>query len=95
MTETLHKLRSTVAELEAELAALENVDDQTRAILEQAARDILTVVERGLPGDSAGESTAESTLERLRTATHEFGQTYPTLTGILGRLINGLGQMGI
>jgi chromosome segregation ATPase len=91
MTETIEKLKSTLAELEVELQALENVDDETREVLEQAALEIAAAIERAEPGESAPESL----LDHLRAATVQFEESYPTLTGILTRLVDGLGQMGI
>ncbi len=43
-----------------------------------------------LPSDSQ-----DSLIERLSSAAHQFESSHPTLTGILSRLIDGLGQMGI
>jgi len=91
MTETIEKLKSTVAELETELQALDNVDDETREVLEQAALEILAAIDRAEPGESAPESL----MDHLRAATQQFEESHPTLTGILSRLIDGLGQMGI
>jgi hypothetical protein len=91
MTETIEKLKSTVAELEAELQALENVDAETRVVLEQAALEILAAIERAEPGECAPQSL----MDHLRAATQQFEESHPTLTGILSRLVDGLGQMGI
>jgi hypothetical protein len=94
MTESLEKLKSTVAELEAELLALhdaDSLDRETRLVLEQAAAEILTAIERIEPGQGAPQSL----LDHLRDATVQFEESHPTLTGILSRLIDGLAQMGI
>jgi len=34
-------------------------------------------------------------MDHLRAATQQFEESHPTLTGILSRLVDGLGQMGI
>jgi hypothetical protein len=34
-------------------------------------------------------------LDRLHAAAQEFEESHPTVTGILSRLIDGMGQMGI
>ena len=91
MTESLDKLKTTVAELEAELQAMEDLDDETRLVLEQAALEILAAVDRHEPGSDAPQTL----MDRLRIATQQFEESHPTLTGILSRLIDGLGQMGI
>lgn len=94
MPESLEKLKFAVAELEAELQALQDadrVDRETRQLLEQAATEILTAIERIEPGERAPQSL----LDHLRDATVQFEESHPTVTGILSRLIDGLGQMGI
>jgi hypothetical protein len=48
------------------------------------------LLDENLPSD-----TPESVIERLQLAAHQFENSHPTLTGILSRLIDGLGQMGI
>jgi len=91
MTEHIDRLKSTVAELEAELRTLEQLDTDTRAVLEQAVLDILAA----LHAAASGERAPQSLLDRLHAAADEFEETHPTVTGILGRLIDGLGRMGI
>ncbi len=91
MTEYTDRLKSTVAELEDELRSLEHVDNETRAVLEQAVLDILAALHAAAPGERAPQSL----LDRLHDAAEEFEESHPTVTGILGRLIDGLGRMGI
>jgi Domain of unknown function (DUF4404) len=91
MTENLDRLKSTVTELEDELRSLEHVDSETRAVLEQAVLDILAALQAAAPGERAPQSL----LDRLHAAAEEFEESHPTVTGILGRLIDGLGRMGI
>lgn len=91
MTEYTDRLKSTVAELEDELRSLEHVDNETRAVLEQAVLDILAALQAAAPGERAPQSL----LDRLHDAAEKFEESHPTVTGILGRLIDGLGRMGI
>ena len=91
MTEQIDKLRSTVAELEDELRVLDRVDGETRAVLEQAVLDILAALHAAAPGERAPQSL----LDRLQAAAQEFEESHPTVTGILSRVIDGLGRMGI
>jgi chromosome segregation ATPase len=91
MSEHVEKLKATLAELEQELHSLESVDHETREVLAQAARDIEAVLSDG----ERGEAEDPSLIDRLGHAAQEFEGSHPTLTGILSRLIDGLGQMGI
>ncbi len=91
MTEQIAKLKSTVAELEDELRSIDPGDAETRALLEQAVLDILAALHTAAPG----EQTPQSLLDRLHAAAQEFEESHPTVAGILSRLIDGLGQMGI
>ena len=91
MTEQIAKLKSTVAELEDELRLIDPVDAETRAVLEQAVLDILAALHAAEPGERAPQSL----LDRLHAAAQEFEESHPTVTGILSRLIDGMGQMGI
>lgn len=91
MPERMEKLKAVVAELEQELRSLETLDDETCEVLEAACREI----QAALNPDEPGELETESLVGRLNDATHEFEGSHPTLTGIISRLIDGLGQMGI
>ncbi len=91
MTEPIDKLRATVAELEHELQSVETLDAEARAALEQAVADILVALGKAAPGQRAPQSL----VDRLHAAAQEFEGSHPTVTGILSRLIDGLGQMGI
>jgi len=87
----LEKLRNTVAELDDDLRSLEEVDEQTRMLLEQAAADILTTLHKG----HESEAEAQSFAERLKDSVREFEADHPTFAGVLERLIISIGQMGI
>ena len=91
MTEQIDKLKATVAELEAELQSLGTLDAETRSVLEQVVLDILLALHKAAPG----QRPPQSLVDRLQAAAQEFEDSHPTVTGILSRLIDGLGQMGI
>jgi chromosome segregation ATPase len=91
MSEHLDKLRATVTELESELHSLQTVDEDTRQVLQQAMQEIRTALHE----EEAAERQRHSLTERLQDAAHEFEGSHPALTGLLTRLIDGLGQMGI
>lgn len=91
MSEQLDKLRVTLDELERELASLEEVDPQTREVLEQAHREIQAALDKR----DASQIESESLIERLREAEQEFESSHPTLAGVIMRMVNSLAQLGI
>lgn len=106
MADSIEKLKEIVRELEDELHELSAVDEQAAELLQEAVREIQTVLQsRQLDARSAVEresldedlqpDASETVIDRLNRAAHQFENSHPTLTGILSRLIDGLGQMGI
>ncbi len=105
MSEHIEKLRTVVRELEDELHSLEDVDQQAREVLQEALREIQIVLQRQQtdspatrepePEASAAPADSESVLDQLRESAYEFEGSHPTFSGVLMRLIDGLGQMGI
>ena len=89
MPERIEKLRSTLKELEEELGNLSSFDEATRQMLEEAATEIKTALRK------EGQFESESVVERLRTAEEKFQASHPTLSGVVGRIIDALGQLGI
>jgi chromosome segregation ATPase len=92
MPDRLEKLRTALAELERELASVEEVDDDLRARLEAVRGEIS---ERLEAGDTQQEWQPHSLIQRLTAAEQEFEGAHPTIGGILRRLIDGLAQLGI
>jgi chromosome segregation ATPase len=90
MPDRLEKLRATLHELEAELKGIDSLDDATRKELAEAAVEITMVLTRGQRSEQTDE-VAGSLRERLE----EFEASHPQLALIVGRLIDGLGQLGI
>jgi hypothetical protein len=91
MSEHARKLRATLAELEDELRSLPSVDEETRAVLEEAAEEIQSALRTEQPTPLRRQSL----MDRLTTTAKQFEGSHPNLTGILSRLVDGLGQMGI
>jgi len=90
MPDRLDKLRTTLAELEAELRGLDSIDDATRDVLADAAAEIAATLRRGKRSPETKQ--AESSLKGQLA---DFEASHPQLAGILTRLIDGLGQLGI
>ncbi|MGE0607087.1 MAG: DUF4404 family protein [Pirellulales bacterium] len=91
MSELHDKLRQTVAELHAELAALPKVDPEARAVLEGALHDI----QQAMNADGGQSAEGASLIARLKQASDSFQESHPTLTGSVGSVIDALGRMGI
>jgi hypothetical protein len=90
MPDRLEKLRATLHELEAELRDIDSLDDETRKELAEAALEITRALARGERSEQTDE-VAGSLKDRLE----EFEASHPQLALIVGRLIDGLGQLGI
>lgn len=90
MPERIEKLRATVTELEAELASLAELDEATRALLEEAVSELQSTLAK-TPADIEPHSLTE----RLTESAEAFEQSHPTLYGIVKRTIDALAQMGI
>lgn len=91
MPERFERLRHVLDELERELAAPEPLDAESRGVLAEAAREIQVALHQR----DSGTLAAESLTERLRDAEQRFEASHPTLSGIVLRMIDALGQMGI
>jgi ABC-type transporter Mla subunit MlaD len=91
MSEAQAKLRSTIQQLHRELESIEQVDEDVQQLLQTAVDDIHQALQHG------AESTEESShiSGRLREAAQHFEDSHPTLSGIIGSLIDTLSRMGI
>lgn len=90
MSDRLDKLRAAFTELEAELRSLDSLDDATREELASAAAEIAASLRRGKRSEAARR--AEDSLQGRLV---EFEASHPQLAIIVGRLLDGLAQLGI
>ena len=90
MPDRIEKLKTTLRELEAELASIDSLDEETRAALEAAMEEIGQRLRK-----RDYHAQADSLTARLQDAAGEFETSHPTLFGIVTRTIDALGQMGI
>jgi hypothetical protein len=98
MPDRMEKLRAAVEELERELHSLDQVDPETRLLLEEAHREIQGALAARQPENVEARLRAAppgSLAGRLEEAAQRFEATHPTLAGVLERLVNGLAQLGI
>ena len=91
MTDNLEKLRATLRELKQELQSLDTMDVQTRQSLE----DVMHEIDSSLHESNEIGDQHHTLVERLKEAAQGFEDSHPTLFGIVGRIIDGLGQIGI
>jgi signal transduction histidine kinase len=70
---------------------LDTVDDHTRRLLTEAMDEIRAA----LHAEESSELESASLADRLGQVAQAFEESHPTLAGILSRLLDGLGQMGI
>ena len=92
------KLKTTLAELHAELSGAKQVDPETRRLLREALAEIqeaLAAAESTPAAERAAASSDEGIGERLQTAAAKFEATHPTLAGLIERLTDLLGAAGI
>jgi uncharacterized protein YhaN len=92
MPERVERLRSLVRELEAELAAIDTNDAESQQALAETLRELRQALQ-----SRGGEPTlpSDSIVERLRSAEEDFQITHPTISGLVVRMIDALGQLGI
>jgi hypothetical protein len=92
MSERVDKLKSLVKELEAELATLDTVDAESQQALIETLRELRTALSSRVGAESLSSDTV---VERLRDAEENFQVSHPTISGLVVRMIDALGQLGI
>jgi hypothetical protein len=96
MPDPIERLRVTLAELETELGEIDSLDPASRARLQEVADEISTALRRSDPDLQGLKMEPPHTIpERLSENVESFRAQYPTLAGIVQRLIDGLAQLGI
>jgi hypothetical protein len=84
-------LNEILDELHEALESSEDLGDEAREQLRDAAREIQRAI-----GDDAPVSDAPQSLgDRLNEALESFEGKHPKLTGIVGRIADALSDMGI
>jgi len=95
VSEDLNRLRATLAQLHKELDRVEATDPEIQRLLQSAVADIQGTIERRESKAAPAEQTDESIVDRLSAAARHYEETHPTLSGILGSIIDTLSRMGI
>ena len=91
MPKRIAKLQAAIEELQAELASLGTVDEETRSVLEDTIGEIQTALQE----EQHAELSESSMITTLRESAEKFEASHPTLFGVISRTIDALGQMGI
>lgn len=87
------QLQESLTTIHDELAAKDEIDDETRRLLAALGQDIARLLETS--GDERDDEERSILAERLRTAVGEFEADHPRLTETLARLADTLSGMGI
>lgn len=87
-------LKQTLKSLQRELSASESVDPDLRDELAQLVTEIEAALRRSRPGDPESDED-ESLLDRVNGLGSHFEETHPKLAQIIGRIADGLSQLGI
>ena len=105
-----HELRKTLAEVHEELQQANAVDEAPRELLVSVLHDIERILAQRESADedastaeeqseeSMSEASASETggvLGALRQSVHHFEDTHPFLASLIGRIADGLSNMGI
>ena len=91
MSEKVEQLKATLGELTDELHSIESLDAETRNLLEGTVEEIHTALSES---DSA-ELEDRSIAERLKETAQSFEESHPTLSRIVGSIVDALGEIGI
>jgi hypothetical protein len=97
MSEKLERLRATLANLHAELAAADEDDPEVRALLTATLAELQAAVEQhgaALP-QSLPREERTSILGRLQDAVQHYQDSHPAMAATIGSVIDVLGRMGI
>ncbi|MCH8922991.1 MAG: DUF4404 family protein [Planctomycetes bacterium] len=91
MSDSLEKLRATLADLHDELESVELLDEQTSGLLKGAVDDINASLEQ----QDAAALRDESLGTRLSEAARGFEESHPALAHLVGNILDALAGIGI
>jgi hypothetical protein len=86
-----HELLETLAQLRAELVSAPQIDAQTA----DALRTLMADIHRLVDGDAGQDEDTPSLRERLKEVMLRFETEHPSITAVLGRVADGLANMGV
>jgi len=84
-------LQQIIENLHRELASTDSIDEESRLLLQELARD----VEKLASDEEVPGVERETTAGQLQTAALRFESEYPKLSMALSEVIDALGRLGI
>lgn len=97
MSQAADKLHEALHDLEGALQSHDAVDPEVRQRLEQAIGEIRAALVK-LPAEQSGGEAIdddESLTGQLASVARDFEGSHPTLSGMVGSVIDALARMGI
>ena len=93
MTDQADDLRETLDDLHDQLAASGDLDEESRQMLSETLREILTKLTEDRDHSSSAERT--SWVGRLRDSIQRFEKSHPNLVRAVDKLARALSNVGI
>jgi hypothetical protein len=87
-----NELKETLRSLHAELSSTPDLDPEARALLTRLAEDIEDVLHPAAPPP---EPRDESLFDQVTGLGKRFEESHPKLAAVIGRVAEGLSQLGI
>ena len=91
MPERIQELRRLLDELEEELHGIESLDDKSRMMLKETAKEIQAALQK----EDVTSMEHQTMSAGLNDVISEFKSSHPTLYAVVNRMVDVLGQMGI
>lgn len=88
------ELKRTLESLHEELAQSAEVDPEVRKLLTDVAGDIEQALQKE-PTESEGGGEESGLIDRVNDLGSHFEEQHPKLAQIIGRIADGLSQLGI
>ena len=92
MAENQQQLQATLQELRATLIDMDQLDDQTRQMLHTVVGDLQRLLQRD---EGWTQEDVQPVNRDLRELLLRFETDHPQLTNVLGRIADGLANLGI
>ncbi len=90
------QLNDTLTQLHDALAHGPQLDEESRERLSQLLADIQNVLQSDDTGESdSSDESGESLTDRLQDAIADFEAAHPQFSELMGRIADGLSQLGI
>lgn len=86
------KLCELLEQLHNELENASTVDISTQKLLKDLSNDIQKILKES---ELSNIKDQETIIEKLRQIIHNFEDAHPTLTSVLGQILDSLSKMGI